>query len=485
MKKWIGLSTVFAAVLAGSYYGMGVMTERTLKKNINILNQSDGVTVTLQHYHRGWFHSHADLKWTLQVPKKPDAQQNSVKSADALDKIYYIDIPLDIFHGPMIFSDSKLWFGFGYAHSNVVLPEVYEQQFQAVYDKNSTIPPLNISVFVNYLAKTTIQLNIPSFKLIAKAGKSKFKWMGMQVTINVSANKKHLQGNLLVKGFTWFHEGMKGIHGPVNSDFDLSLREDNLYLGTAHLNLPSLVLLKGQQQVLSLIDAHLTSTSDIKDGLYNTALSANINRASFQNRQYGPSSLEISVRNLDAVTLSKMNTKLNESSNYSDRDRQGVLLSLIPDLPALLCKGAQLKMSHLELNLPEGKLNAAINIELPNEQISNPFQLLQKINGEGKITVSPAVLTHWLQQPIRQKIVTKLKSELAAPSGPLVVVPQANVPAQNIEAQVIAKTAEKIQELISLGVLTQVGSDYVLNLKFSNGKLFVNDHPFTSSMLVI
>ncbi len=482
MKKWIGLSAVLAVVLGSGYYGMGVMTERTLKKNIDVLNQSDGVSVKLQHYHRGWFHSHADLKWTLKVPHKSEQQQGKV-----VDKMYDVDVPLDIFHGPIIVTNSTLKFGLGYAQSNVILPEVYEQQFKAVYDKNSTIPPLSISVFVNYLAKTTIELNIPSFKLIAKEGKSEFKWLGMHVTIAVSANKKHLQGQLMVKGFTWFHDGMKGIHGPVNSDFDLSQGEDDLYLGDAHLHLPSLILFKDQQKTASLTDAHLNSKSNVKDGLYNTSLSATIKRATLQNRQYGSSSLDISIRNLDANTLAKMNRKLNESTNFSESARQRVFLSLIPDLPELLCKGAQLKISHFELNLPEGKLNADVNIELPNEQLSNPFQLLQKINGEGRITVSSAVLTHWLQQPIRQKILTTMKSELAVPnSAPVSVVPQSNaLPTEHIEAQVTTKTTEKIQELIHLGVLTQVGSDYVLILKFSKGKLFVNDHPFTPSMLVI
>ncbi len=68
MKKWIGLS-IAVVVLLGSYYGMGVATEKALKKNIDVLNQSNGAVVTVQHYQRGWFRSHAELQWTIKIPQ--------------------------------------------------------------------------------------------------------------------------------------------------------------------------------------------------------------------------------------------------------------------------------------------------------------------------------------------------------------------------------------------------------------------------------
>ena len=41
MKKLIGLVVIIAALVLGGYYGMGLVTERTLKKNVAIINQSN------------------------------------------------------------------------------------------------------------------------------------------------------------------------------------------------------------------------------------------------------------------------------------------------------------------------------------------------------------------------------------------------------------------------------------------------------------
>ena len=36
MKKILGLVVVIAALVLGSYFGMGLITERTINKNINV-----------------------------------------------------------------------------------------------------------------------------------------------------------------------------------------------------------------------------------------------------------------------------------------------------------------------------------------------------------------------------------------------------------------------------------------------------------------
>ena len=43
MKKLAGLIIILADLILGGYYGMGVLTERTFKKNIEVINQSNGL----------------------------------------------------------------------------------------------------------------------------------------------------------------------------------------------------------------------------------------------------------------------------------------------------------------------------------------------------------------------------------------------------------------------------------------------------------
>jgi len=43
MKKLAGLIIILAVLILGGYYGMGFLTERTIKRNINVINQSNGL----------------------------------------------------------------------------------------------------------------------------------------------------------------------------------------------------------------------------------------------------------------------------------------------------------------------------------------------------------------------------------------------------------------------------------------------------------
>ena len=70
MKKLAGLIIILAVLILGGYYGMGVLTERTIKKNIEVINQSNGLFAQIEQYNRGWFSSDAKIKWRLHVPER-------------------------------------------------------------------------------------------------------------------------------------------------------------------------------------------------------------------------------------------------------------------------------------------------------------------------------------------------------------------------------------------------------------------------------
>ena len=70
MKKVIGSVTSLAALVLLSYYGTGLMTEHTLKKNLSLLDQSNGLSAQITDYHRGLFTSKLNLSWKLLMPER-------------------------------------------------------------------------------------------------------------------------------------------------------------------------------------------------------------------------------------------------------------------------------------------------------------------------------------------------------------------------------------------------------------------------------
>ncbi len=488
MKKMLGLGAIGVVVgvlvVLGSYYGMGLGTEKILKKNIDVFNQTNGTDVVIQNYHRGWFCSHAELKWSMKVPQSasPPMGHNTTMIPN---KVYTFEIPLDIHHGPVMFVDSNLRFGLGYARSKAPLPAAFEQELSEKYDLKSEKLTYSVGIMVSYLNNTTIQFIVPKYKLLAKQGNDYFQWLGFKTDIIVSSNKKRLRGDLTLDGLSWFNNKIQGELGPVKTEYDMKQGLDGLYIGKAKLNLPALEVSTKEpdqepQQVLQIVGAQIRTESNIQNGLFNTSLSAKVNQLVLSNKSYMNNVLDISVKNLDAKVLASMNRKVRDMQR-SGHSKQPAWI-LMPDVPALLSKGAQLSIVDFEVTMPDGHVKADVNLSLPNENMTNPFQLLQKISGESNLRLSETVVTKWLQVAIKKSLLLKAKKQVP------VSTEQEGQPAVNmvdIEEQTTKKVAEKTREWIDAGILVQKGQDYLVLVKLAKGKLLINGHPFSPALLAI
>lgn len=90
MKKLLGVVVILAALILGGYYGMGVMTERTIKKDAAIVNKSANVFIDIPEYHRGLFKSDAKLNWKFHAPERvetgDDGQTVTIPAQISRDK---------------------------------------------------------------------------------------------------------------------------------------------------------------------------------------------------------------------------------------------------------------------------------------------------------------------------------------------------------------------------------------------------------------
>lgn len=490
MKKWIGLS-IALVVLLGSYYGMGIGTEKALKKNIDVLNQSNDAVVTLQHYQRGWFRSHAELQWTIKIPQSA-AEKMARRTVMVQHKDFTLRIPIEIYHGPIVFTDSGLRLGLGYANAKMPFSAIHHD-LQVNYNLQTERPECLVTILVDYFNQTHIQLQVPGFKLTAKQSDTRFRWLGLHADVVVAKNKHDLQGNLDLKGISWFEGGLEGVVGSVQSHYDMRLGRDNLYLGTAQLMMPSLVLIKNQKSLARISDVTLSSNSDVQNGLFNSSLSAHLKQVALGDKIYSGCILELAFQNLDPNILARMNRKLNQAQKAAN-NRQRIFLSMIPDLPALLSKGAQLKVVNFEINLPEGHVKADLSIALPNQNMTNPLQLIQNIHGDSHLKLAAPVLNHWLQEAVRQKMMVGMQGQAlpqVAQQPPVLSTTTQTSPGMPVnsagvlDAQIAEKVAQKIQEWSNMGVLVQSGSDYTLVFKWTQGKLFINGHPFSPALFAL
>lgn len=482
MKKLAGLIIILAVLLLGGYYGMGVLTEKTLKKNIQMINQSSGLVAEMEQYHRGLFCSNAKIQWRLHVPehavKDANGQQQVVPAQD-----YQMDMPVKIHHGPIIYANHKLMFGMGYAQSTVPFPEQYKQQFESLYTKDSTKPELNLSIFVNYMNSSTLNFDVPSFKLVSTEGKGELDWKGIDSQTLLSSNIEKIKGDFVIQGLDFLKDDSKLTLSKVTSDYNLHATATGLYLGNANFSLPSFVVAIKGQKMFEIADFALSSESDIDNSLFSTHFSLSINSLFLDGKTYGPGDVEITLRNLDADVLSKLNEQANNMQNGSDADRQRALLAMLPQLPKLLNKGAEFEISQFKMKLPEGMVNGTMSVSLPKGDTANPFELIQKIRGNAKLSVPTVVVKQLVQQSLLQQMSKQPDLQQTLMQQMQKAPPQANQPASQQPAlkpeQVAAmQTDNQLAALEKAGLIMVSGSDYVVEVNLEQGKVTVNNKPF-------
>ncbi len=533
MKKLIGLVVIVAALVLGGYYGMGVVTERTLKRTVDIINQSNGLFVDIEQYDRGWFTSTALLNWRLHIPERLVKDQNG-QSTTVPAQDHKIQMPLTIYHGPIIYSDTGVRFGLGFAQSELLMPTAYMQKFSNLFTSESDQPKLRLSIFVNYLNNSRLHIGLPGFKLIAKQGGDQFEWSGMDSDFSVSSNLRNIDGSVTIDGASLIKNKMKATLGKVSSDYDLHQTDSGLYLGDASLSLPSLVIAQNDQKVFELEQFSLRSNSDIESGLFSSYFQTSLDKLTMHNKIYGPAILEMSIKNLDAEVLASINEQANKMhQGASDSERQQALFALLPQLPKLFSRGAQFEISKLSLVMPEGAVEGDMLVSLPQGDSSNPFQLLQKVQGRGKLKIPAPVLKEFMTLSIKQKLISQpsmqqamvqqlqnnaaaqtpaaapTDPQTAAPTGTPAVTtpppadpalaataaqPQATAPTvtqdpskpmtvADIEQQAQAQTDQKLSALVQSGLLSLQGNEYVIEVNFVQGQLSINGKPFNPAMI--
>ncbi|HRD68893.1 MAG TPA: YdgA family protein [Legionella sp.] len=482
MKKLAGLVIILAVLILGAYYGMGIMTERTIKKNVEVINQSNGLYAEIEQYDRGWFNSDAQIKWRLHVPERVVKDANgTAQTVPAQD--YNINMPIKIHHGPIIFANKSVRFGMGYAQTVIPMPAEYNQKFDSMFSNQSTKPQLDLSIFVNYLNKSTIEMALPRFNLFSKEGTGKLEWLGMESTTTMSSGMDKVSGDVTVDGLTVLKDENKITLGKVTSEYDLHQTPAGLYLGDASFFVPTFDVMAKDQKIFSVTDLSMGTNSDIENNLFNTHFNLDLKSVLANGKTYGPGEFELNIRNLDAEILAKINQQANALQNGTDAERQQAMMAMLPELPKLFSKGAEIEISTFNFKLPEGEVQGNLFVSLPKGDSSNPFELIQKIQGKAQLKMPATLVKQIMQHSVMQQMSKQPEMQQALIQQLQSTATPANQPPPSTE-QIAAMQADKqIATLQQNGVITVIDSDYAIELSLDQGKFTINNKPFDPAMM--
>lgn len=498
MKKIIGLVGGAVVIVLGSYYGMGAITEQTVKKNLASFNQSN-LHVRMKAYHRGLFSSTAQLDWTIDIPSheiKNEAGVTSLVPAETID----LTMPLKVFHGPVMIADGKTHFGLGYARTELSIPQTYNKKFNEIFTKDSTQPTLQLSLFVNYLNSSTLRLRIPKFNVTTQQGHDTLTWFGMTSDLYVSSGVKQVSGRFVLNGFEWVNNQMKAVLARASSNYDLHRTSEGLLLGDGDIAMPSLLITDKGNTLFDLEKLTIRSSSHVNDGLFDSGLDLSLQKMVALDKNYGPVHLVVSIKNIDAAIMASLNKAATTMKNKSDSERQQAVLQLLPEVPKLLNKGPVFELSELSAVSPEGTVKANVQFSLPKGDTDNPFQLIQKITGQGRFSVPVALVQRLMLASFEQKN-TPQASDQTAQTTPATAASATPDNADNLNPvnasgtmtsvlptvdsgrQATVDIDQKLANLVDSGLLSKQGDNYVIEFQLSQGQLVVNGQPFSPAMI--
>lgn len=507
MKKLAGVVVILVVLLMGGYYGMGILTEHTLKQNIDIANRANGLFIDIVQYNRGWFVSSAQLNVKLTIPERVVKGQNKQMTTVPAE-VYSMEVPFDVFHGPIIYTKAQVMFGVGYAQTRLDLPEAFKDQFYKTFASNSTLPVLDLAVFLTYLNSSHLKINLPPFTLFGKTHDGQIEWLGMGAHVNISNDTRHIDGNLTLKGVNIEKNKTKAILGQFNNYFTLYKTDVGLYLGKAGFSLPSLAVFDDGKSIFELNKFSAQSDSEINDGLLHSSFKLSLDKVVAKGQVYGPVKFNMSINNLDAKVLAKINEQANKIQQGSEAERQQAMFAILPELPKLVGQGASFEISTLSVRMPEGELAGNVKIALPKDNSSNPFKLLQKVYGEGRIQMPSVIVKQLVEEALKQKLmqqsalqqamVSQMQNNSATTAShtqqPAAteqepashsdqVAQSAPMTEEAAAKQAKAEVENKLSALLGAKLLVEKGSDYMVEFKFDQGQLTINGQPFNPAML--
>lgn len=492
MKKILGIVVLLILVVLGGYFTTGLVTERTLKKNLNTLAQSNGLSAELAEYNRGLFTSKARLIWQMQIPEKVSKSDDG-QSIVVPPRNYTFDIPLVVYHGPVMLQGSRLRFGLGAATGELSLPDAYMSEFQERFTKQSTEPKLLLSFFVTYFNKTKVEADIPSFMLYTKEHPTQIDWQGLDSQLHFSPRSNALQGKLLLKGIKVMGEKFTILLQKFTTTYDVHKEKNGMFLGKAVLNLLMLEVTQDGKAFIELKKLSLKSSSDVHDALFSSDFQGEFDSLSFADSKYGHAEVKMSLKNIDADVLADLNRRVEQIQQLAPTSPEApqLVISLIPDFPRLVEKGAVFELSTLKADLPDGALDGAMKLSFPKEADISPLKIFPKLEGEAYFKMPKQTLQSLMARTIRQQLMREQQLEMAKQEDGNATVARPLAPSileqeqsqAKINQKAVDEAKQKVADLIQVGALQVKGNDLVLELKLSAGNLLVNGQPFHSGML--
>ncbi|MDQ6962528.1 MAG: DUF945 family protein [Mariprofundaceae bacterium] len=345
MKKTLIITLCLCAVLAMAPLGTGFLAQKNYTELIESQSMAQ-LTLSNVDYNRGWLQSTINTQVDIQDPEVLRYYQDLFNTTKPLQ----VNIEHQVQHGPLLFTEEGICFGFVASHDTVTFTKTSAPELNALTANNA--PAIAFSTFkFNGEYKTSIQIAAIQHQ---KDGE-KLSIEPISIELTAQDTIETMQGSVEIPKVT-FQINEQGSLNVADLKLQLKLwQENNTPLGQWELSYASIKAFKGDE---ILFDSQETSSQvsiqaqSTKPELLDFSYEVHMKKLQIEENSYESGHLQLDITNIPAQAFNTLST------NTSQQDA-------VQNIPKLLSEGLLLKINAFNFTTPHGEVVGKLNAQLP------------------------------------------------------------------------------------------------------------------------
>jgi len=489
MKKavYLSIAALVMTVVASHPYWVGGEIEAQFRAQTTALQQQlvvqPGITLTLDHYQRGYLGSIAETTFVL----APQAVMNT--TADSPSLPLYFQQPLTvtlrhrISHGPWI--DGV--FNRNIAAKIVTTLVIDNPGRQSVLRFYFPAQPAFEAVTqIEWEGRVTSRGGMPVYAGRDHSGQYDLEWGGFHFEINGDWLALHSEGSFKGPRFELSNELLGVTLGNFEGNYNSQLSPQGFSLGKGELSVGLVKMrgvagVKGRDQQVSISDLKFLYDAQQQGVLIDVKQQAGFRLLHVNNVSYTKGVIRVELNNLDAVALqslqqhheSLLHTQAERGTVDSTQVQRFLIQGLQKVLPDLLRQSPELHISRAEVVTADGLVSAQLRIAVDSdasalsfvEMQTNPTVLLPYLQVEIDLKLPATIIEQQARTVVREKIVAQLQES------------EQTMTPQELSQQTRRAAEQMLNQFEIQNILRRQQGHYTAELFYDDGRIFLNGVP--------
>jgi len=480
VKKLISIVVLLlilaSGLWAGATYWFGVEAEQRYHALLQQASEVQYFKFANESYSRGFFESKAQTVMEIQLPSTADGKNQPIK----------ISLAHDITHGPFPLSKSpegnlQLKPLMAIIETRVVVGPEFRSHLEELYGQVPEIESMRDYTLIYLDGSGEENFAIPAFqRSFGKEEKVAVDWRGLFLQFNFTPDLKGFTGSLSIPGLEIAGKNGELKIEQLKSTFDTHEGIGGLSLGEASFSLDAVEFADRQEAeptTFLMRGFNANASSKASGDTVNCFLAIRTDQLKLDDEmQYGPGGFEMAFRNIDALSLARLQQTVRETQaqfpQESAEQMQMMMLAKYGEiLPGLLKKSPELEITQLSIKTADGDFVGQANITIDGTKAGPTQDLLMLINAitaQVELKVGERLLHRVAKTAMKDEIIAqKIERDGVAPSDP------------EISATASAMLNEQLQGLMALGLLVEEDENYSAQASYKAGEVVLNGRPMS------